>query len=228
METVVISGANRGIGLELTRRFAANNCRVFAGCRVPKQATQLSELSKDTDIDIRTLDVTSGDDVEALRAELDGQTVDILINNAGIMGSQRQTVSDMDYDSWLKAFEVNTLAPFRLATALKPSISRSSNPRIVTISSQMGSLNRKSKGSFAYRSSKAAVNKVMQVLAAELEADDIIVCPVHPGWVRTDMGGPEAEISVGESADGLFSLINNLTKDQSGRFWTWEGKEHDW
>lgn len=228
METVVISGANRGIGLELTRRFAANGRQVFAGCRNPDQAGQLSELAKSADIKIRVLDVTSAGDVEALRAELDGQTVDVLVNNAGIMGSQRQTVSDMDYDAWRQAFEVNTLAPFRLATALRPSISRSSNPRIVTISSQMGSLNRKSKGSFAYRSSKAAVNKVMQVLAAELEAEGIIVCPVHPGWVRTDMGGPEAEISVDESADGLFSLINNLTEEQSGRFWTWNGDEHEW
>ena len=228
METVVISGANRGIGFELTRRFAASGCRVFAGCRTPDQATRLTELAKNADIEIRTLDVTSADNVEALRAELYGQTVDILINNAGIMGHQRQTVSDMDYDAWLRAFEVNTLAPFRMSTALRPSIARSPNPRIATISSQMGSLNRKSKGAFAYRSSKAAVNKVMQVLAAELEADGIIVCPIHPGWVRTDMGGPEAEISVDESADGLFSLINKLTKEQSGRFWTWKGEEHDW
>lgn len=228
METVVISGANRGIGLELTRRFATNGCQVFAGCRRPDQADQLSQLAENLDIKIRTLDVTSSDDVEALKAELESQTVDVLINNAGIMGSQRQAVDDMDYAAWLQAFEVNTLAPFRLATAIRPSVSRSSNPRIVTISSQMGSLNRKSKGSFAYRSSKAAVNKVMQVLSMELEAEGIIVCPVHPGWVRTDMGGPKAEISVDESADGLFSLINNLTKEQSGRFWTWSGDEHDW
>lgn len=228
METIVISGANRGIGLELTRRFAASGCRVFAGCRNPDQASHLSELAKGADIEIRRLDVTSAEDVAALSAELEGQTVDILINNAGIMGGKRQTVSDMDYDAWLQALEVNTVAPFRLAIATRSSLSRSSNPRIATISSQMGSLNRKSKGSFAYRSSKAAVNKVMQVLAAEFEAEGIIVCPIHPGWVRTDMGGPEADISADESADGLFSLIKNLTQEQSGRFWTWKGDEHDW
>lgn len=92
----------------------------------------------------------------------------------------------------------------------------------------MGSLSRKSKGSYAYRSSKAAVNKVMQVLSLELEVDGIVVCPVHPGWVRTEMGGEAADISVEESAAGLFKLIDSLTMDQTGRFWTWEGKEHPW
>ena len=104
----------------------------------------------------------------------------------------------------------------------------SSNPRIITISSQMGSLNRKNKGAYAYRSSKAAVNKVMQVLATELEPENIIVCPVHPGWVKSDMGGAEADITVAESAAGLVNVINNLTKAQSGRFWTWQGVEHPW
>lgn len=228
METVVITGANRGIGLELTRRFAANGNIVYAGCRAPEQAEDLFKLAETSHVHICTLDVTTAKNVEALSARLDGQTVDILINNAGVMGGDHQSVSDMDYDAWRQTLEVNTLAPFRLATALRPNLSKADRPRIATISSQMGSLSRKSRGAFAYRSSKAAVNKTMQVLAAEFEQDGIIVCPIHPGWVRTDMGGPAAEISVQESADGLFNLISGLRMEQSGRFWTWNGAEHAW
>jgi len=228
METVVITGANRGIGLELTRQFLAKGNKVYAGCRAPEQATELSKLAGSSDLHIRTLDVTNSDDISALRDQLEGKAIDILINNAGIMGGDRQSISDMDYAAWREAFEVNTLAPFHVTTALKPSLSLSSKPRVATISSQMGSLNRKSKGAFAYRSSKAAVNKVMQVLALELAQEGIIVCPVHPGWVRTDMGGPSGEISARESAEGLVKLINNLTMEHSGRFWTWNGAEHDW
>ena len=144
------------------------------------------------------------------------------------MGGDRQSIDDMDYSAWVEAFEVNTLAPFRLITAFRPNLQLSKHPRAITLSSQMGSLNRKSKGSHAYRSSKAAVNKVMQVLSMELEDDGIVVCPVHPGWVRTDLGGSAADISVEESAAGLIDLIGSLTMKQTGRFWTWEGEEHPW
>ena len=104
----------------------------------------------------------------------------------------------------------------------------SSNPRIVTISSQMGALSRESMGMYAYRSSKAAVNKVMQVLALELKPKGITVCPVHPGWVKTDMGGQEADITAEESASGIVGLVQSMTLEQSGTFFTWEGNEHGW
>ncbi|MCL4165957.1 UNVERIFIED_CONTAM: hypothetical protein GTU68_005780, partial [Idotea baltica] len=115
------------------------------------------------------------------------------------MGGERQSLDDMDYTAWAEAFAINTMAPFRVTTTLLENLRQSKNPRVITLSSQMGSLSRKSKGSHAYRSSKAAVNKVMQVMSMELEADRIVVCPVHPGWVRTDMGGSKADISVEES-----------------------------
>lgn len=210
------------------RRFGVNGWRVVAGCRTPDHASDLSRLAETHNVEIKMLDVASAENVETFARELGDQTIDILINNAGVFGGDHQSQHNMNYDAWLEAFEVNTLAPFRLAAALKSNLLRSGRPRIVTVSSQMGALSRKSTGSFAYRSSKAAVNKVMQVLALELEADGIIVCPVHPGWVQTDMGGASAEISASESAAGLFQLITNLTMGQSGRFWTWEGKEHEW
>lgn len=126
----------------------------------------------------------------------------------------------MDYAAWMRAFDVNTLAPFRVTTVFLPNLRRSTRPRVVALSSQMGSLHRESTGAFAYRSSKAALNKVMQVLSLELTPAGIVVCPVHPGWVRTAMGGAKADISVEESANGIVALIDSLTLDRSGRFWT--------
>lgn len=228
METVLVTGANRGIGLELTRQFLEAGYRVVAGCRNPEGADSLSALGTNSNLSIHSLDVTSGESVAALCVSLEGQSIDILINNAGVMGGPRQDVGNMDYDAWMEAFEVNTLAPFRLTDALRDNLIGTERPRVITLSSQMGSLNRQSRGAIAYRSSKAAVNKVMQVLSLELEQDGIIVCPVHPGWVQTSMGGQHADISPEESASGLVKLIESLTKEQSGRFWTWDGQEHPW
>ncbi len=229
-ETVLITGAGRGLGLELTKLFLGNGRRVLATYRGIAIPDQLRELGRGADAALRALrlEITDGASVTALRNELSGDVIDVLINNAGTTGGDHQDLGDMDYAAWLGAFEVNTVAPFRLAVALLDNLRRSDRPRIVTLSSQMGSLHRKGTGSHAYRTSKAAVNKVMQVLALELAGDGIIVCPVHPGWVRTDMGGPMGEISVNESAAGLVALIESLTPEHSGRFWTWEGMEHPW
>jgi NAD(P)-dependent dehydrogenase (short-subunit alcohol dehydrogenase family) len=226
METVVITGANRGIGLALTRRFLEAGRRVIATCRHPDGF----EFSDDrSNLELVKLDVTDGEALSRFVSDLSGEVVDVLLNNAGVIGGDTQNVDDVDYDAWREAFEVNTLAPFRLAVALRANLQRSRRPRVVTVSSQMGSLERKSgPGNYAYQGSKAAVNKVMQALALEFHGDGIVVCPVHPGWVRTDMGGPSADISAEESASGLFGLIERLTIDDTGQFWTWDGKRHPW
>ena len=228
MEKVVITGANRGIGLELTKLFLRADKHVVATCRNPKGSIELQELADAGRLSVFQLEVTDSDSVTNFCDSLSGQTIDVLINNAGIMGGERQSIDDMVYDAWLQAFSVNTLAPFQLATRLIDNLKQAQRPRIVSLSSQMASLNSKSVGSYAYRSSKVALNKVMQVLATELEADGIIVCPVHPGWVQTNMGGSTADITVQESASGLFQLISSLTMEQSGRFWTWQGNEQPW
>lgn len=228
METVLITGANRGIGLALSRRFVDGGYRVVACCRNPMTAEALNALSGRGPISVNQLDVADDKSVSDLCSSLGRQVIDVLINNAGVMGGDRQGVTDMDYAAWRDAMEVNTFAPFRMTAALRDNLARAARPRVITISSQMGALSRKSKGSFAYRSSKAAVNKVMQVLALELQGEGVIACPVHPGWVRTDMGGGDADISVDESAAGIFNLVQKLTMNHSGRFWTWKGEEHPW
>ena len=226
METVVITGANRGIGLQMARRFVERGARVIGTCRDPANAGELHSVCAASGA-VVSLEVTSAHSVASLIEYLNGSSVDVLINNAGVMGG-KQSIDEMDYDAWLDAFQINTIAPFRLATALRPNLIQSPRPRVVTITSQMGALSRNSVGQYAYRTSKAAANKAMQVMAQELRAQEIVVCPVHPGWVRTDMGGPQADLSVEESANGLVDLISGLSMEHSGRFWTWDGREHAW
>jgi NAD(P)-dependent dehydrogenase (short-subunit alcohol dehydrogenase family) len=231
METVVISGANRGIGLELVKRNLQAGKRVLAGCRNPDTAEALRDLARaGGKLEIVQLDVGDAASVSALSRALRGHPIDVLINNAGITGGEHQALKDMDYAAWLRTFEINTIAPFRLATTLLPNLKLAKRARIVTVSSQMGAFAMPGMGvdRYAYCSSKTAVSRTMQIMAAELRADGIIVCPVHPGWVRTDMGGPNGELSVEESGAGLFRLIENLTLAQSGRFWRWDGTEHPW
>lgn len=144
------------------------------------------------------------------------------------MGGSRQTAADMDFDAWAQTFAVNTMAPLRLALALKPALMRAARPRAITISSQMGALSRRTKGSYAYRSTKAAVNKTMQLLAEEWRSNGICVAVIHPGWVRTDMGGSVAQIEPSESADGLFTVARDLTLADTGRFLQWTGEAHPW
>ncbi|HEU4427711.1 MAG TPA: SDR family oxidoreductase [Myxococcota bacterium] len=225
-ETIVITGANRGIGLALAAELARAGKRVIGACRAPARARELAAL--EGEVDVRELDVVDEPSVVRFAASLADDAVDVLVCNAGVGGGSHQALTDMDYRAWRETFEVNTIAPFRLATALLPNLRRSPRPRIVALSSQMASLQRKSGGAYAYRSSKAALNKVMQVLSVDLEREGIVVCPVHPGWVRTDMGGAGAELSADASAQGLHALIESLGPEHSGRFWTWDGKEHPW
>lgn len=229
--TIIITGANRGIGFELTKAFFnSGKYKALACCRDPSAAKNLQELAalSNGNIEVYKLDVTNSTSVHKFSEKIIGRKVDILLNNAGIMGGDRQSAFDMDFDAWIETFQVNTIAPLKMVQATIDNLRLSSNPKIVTISSQMGSLNRKSKGSYAYRSSKAAVNKVMQVLSLDLEDEGIIVSMIHPGWVQTDMGGKEADITPQESAEGIYNVITSLTKDQSGKFLQWTGEEHPW
>ncbi len=226
MQTVLITGANRGIGLELARLYAARGDRVIACCRDPECAAALHELDG---IEIHRLDVTSVDDIADLKAALGTRPIDILINNAGIIGPERQSALNMDFDGWLKTFEVNTLGPLRLAAALLDNLRRAEAPKLVTLSSRMGSLTGGGGSDrIAYRSSKAAINRAMQGLAEDLRGERITVVVVHPGWVSTDMGGPAAPLAPRESATRLAAIIAALDHGDSGRFIDIDGKDADW
>jgi len=231
METVLITGANRGIGLELARQYLKKSSRVFATSRTSESAPSLSELKQsypDT-LQVLPLEVTDDRSVQTLVEALRGETIDVLINNAGVSGGKQQDIRSMDYAWWAHTLAVNAIAPFRVTVAVLDNLRRSRNPRIITLSSQLGSMLRATTtGFYAYRSSKAAVNKVMQGLAVDLRSENMIVCPVHPGWVQTEMGGANADLSAQESASGLIQLIDRLKLSDSGRFFKWNGEEHPW
>lgn len=228
METVVITGANRGIGLGLVQEFLANNTHVIAACRHPEEAAALRELAQGAALEILPLDVADDTSITNFIDSLAGKPIDILINNAGTLGGDTQSVTNMDYAAWTQAFAVNTIAPFRLSVGLLANLQQSPRPRIISVSSQMGSLAGHSTGHYAYRSSKAALNKVMKTLAKDLEPSGVLVCPIHPGWVKTDMGGSNAQITVAQSAAGIYRLIDTLTAAKSGHFLAWDSEELPW
>jgi NAD(P)-dependent dehydrogenase (short-subunit alcohol dehydrogenase family) len=231
MPSLVITSANRGLGFEFARQFAGEGWRVYAACREPDSASELQRLAETSNgmIDTLPLDVTDLTSVKAAAAKLDGQSIDVLLNSAGIVGKSGQTIGSIDYASWAKVLDVNTLGPMRVAEALADCVARSARKLIVTISSGMGSLaDNTSGGSIAYRSSKAAVNMVMRSVAIDLAPRGITCVLVNPGWVRTDMGGPRATLTPAESVAALRRLIETLGPAQSGKFFHYDGSEYPW
>ena len=225
MQTYLITGANRGIGLEITRQLLGLGERVIATCRNPGKAADLSALSGS--LDVHELDVTDHEETVALSRKLDGTTIDVLINNAGYMAEQ-QSVDDMSFSQWMDSFAVNAVAPWRISTEFVSQVALSKHPRIVTLTSQMASLERAASDRVAYRSSKAAANMAMRTLAMEWESRGIVVCMLHPGWVRTDMGGNSASLGTEESATGLVSVIDGLSMKDNGHFLDHNGHTLPW
>ncbi|MEZ5557067.1 MAG: SDR family oxidoreductase [Pseudomonadales bacterium] len=228
MPTVLITGASRGIGLELARCYAAGGASVIGCCRNPSSAQKLAELPGD--VTVMTLDVADARSVAALAEALGDRPVDTLINNAGISGPSydRQNVYSMDFDGWADAFAVNTMGPVRMLQALMPNLKASGDARVVNITSQMGALALDMTVAYAYCTSKAALNKFMKMAAIELKRDGIHVCLIHPGWVQTDMGGANAEITPQASAEGIVRVVDGLNATTTGSFWKWNGETHAW
>ena len=230
MANVLITGANRGIGLELARAYAAGGDRVFAACRKPAEAEALGALAAGSNgaVSVHALDVADGASVAALAAGLAGVAIDILINNAGVIGGPRQSLADTDFDAWADALNIMTIGPFRVAQALLPNLEASAGAKVMTVTSQMGASTWPFGGTYAYVSAKAGVNRVMRTLAIDLKPKGIIVSLVHPGWVKTDMGGAGADITPQESAAGIHKVIAGLTLETTGTFYKWNGDIHPW
>ena len=230
MPTVLITGANKGIGLELTKIYAAQGDTVIACCRNSDKAEALNQLAENSSVKVHEVVVGDNDSVSALAEQLGDTAIDVLINNAGMAGPafDKQTVSVMDFDGWLETFNVNTLAPVRVMQALLDNLKSAGDSKVVTITSQMGALALDMPVAYAYCTSKAAVNKFMKMAALELGQEGISVCVIHPGWVQTDMGGPGADISAQESAEGIANVIAGLDASNNGSFWKWDGEAHAW
>ncbi|NOT11760.1 MAG: SDR family oxidoreductase [Methylococcaceae bacterium] len=230
MPTVLVTGANRGLGLEFCRQFAEVNWTVIACCRNPGAALELVQLGENTAIQIEALDVSNFEQINALSNKLSNLKIDVLINNAGIYSDTKQAAfGSLDYQAWAQTFQVNTIAPVKLAEAFLNQIERSDKRMIVNISSLMGSVaDNCSGGSILYRTSKAALNAAMKSLSIDLKNHAIGVLTLHPGWVLTDMGGANALISVAESVTGMRQLIENFSLSQSGSFLRYDGKPLPW
>jgi NAD(P)-dependent dehydrogenase (short-subunit alcohol dehydrogenase family) len=202
MPTVLITGANRGIGLEFACQYAGDGWRVIATCRDPAKAGELSALGGD--IEVHRLDVTDQARIQALAKSLKRSAVDLLLSSAGVYGPRPTQLGGVDYQSWMEVLHVNAMSPLKLCECFVDHVARSDLKRIVAVSSKMGSIaDNTSGGSYIYRSSKTALNVVMKSLSVDLASRRVIVAVLHPGWVRTDMGGPSALIEVKTSVTGM-------------------------
>ena len=230
MSNIVITGANRGIGLELARHYSAEGHRVYACCRDAAGAADLHDLAKTQDVHLVEVAVGDGDSVASLAEQLSGVPVDILVNNAGTGGPAREEQSAlvMDFEGWADTMNINTFAPVRVMQALLPNLRAAKSAKVVNITSQMGALSLDMTVAYAYCSSKAALNKFMRMAAIELANEDILVCLIHPGWVKTDMGGQAATLTPVESAQGIIQTVGKLDTSNTGSFWNWNGTTHDW
>ena len=231
MPSVLITGANRGLGLEFARQYAADGWQVYASYRDLSSASKLRRLANTSEDNVRTmaLDVTDPSSVKAAVTKLEGQAIDLLLNNAGVGGARGQIIGNIVYAAWKKVLEVNTMGPMRVSEAFVDLVARSKRKLIVTLTSGMGSItDNTSGGSIAYRSSKAAVNMVMRSLAIDLAPRGITCVVINPGWVLTDMGGPNATMTPAESVERLRDLIATLGPAQSGRFLNYDGREYPW
>ncbi|MFV3129379.1 SDR family oxidoreductase [Niveispirillum sp. KHB5.9] len=226
MPTVVITGANRGIGLEFVRQYVADGWTVIATCR---DAARPGGLAGVKGVEVLGLSVDDPASIAAFAAALKGRSVDLLINNAGIMGPDlsAQSRDGIDVDGWLMTLKVNALAPLLLAQALKPNLA--AGAKVATVSSQLGSVaENESGGMYAYRASKAAINMGNRSLAADWREDGITCIVMHPGWVQTDMGGPKAPVTPPDSVAGMRRVIAGATPADSGAFFGYDGRRIPW
>jgi NAD(P)-dependent dehydrogenase (short-subunit alcohol dehydrogenase family) len=230
MKTVLITGANRGIGLEHARRYAERGARVFATARIPAEADDLAALAQQQGaVEVLAYDAADPDAPAALKQRLGAEPLDLLLANAGAMGTRRQTFGDVDVDAVLDLIRINALAPLKLAEALADNVAQSDRRIIAFQTSLMGSVgDNGSGGAYAYRLSKSAMNMVGRSVANDLRARGVISVLLHPGWVRTRMGGAGGKISVEDCVEGQQRILDALKPDQSGRFFNYDGRELPW
>lgn len=228
MPTVVITGANRGIGLEFARQYAADGWRVIATVRQPDHADALRAV---TGVEVHGLDVTDPAAIAAFGQSLAGEQVDVLINNAGVMGPAfpNQSKDGVDVDGWVHTMRTNTLAPILMSLVLRENLGKASRATVANMSSELGSIaENRSGGMYAYRVSKAGLNMANKSLSVDLRDWNICFLVLHPGWVQTDMGGAQAPVSVADSVTGLRKVIAGATMEHSGRFFAYDGREIEW
>lgn len=229
MSSILITGANRGLGLEFVRQYAADGWRVLACSRHPDaEALRTLAAGAGGRVSLHRLDVKDLSQIDRLRQEID-EPLDILLNNAGLYGPSKAVFGKIDYPTWAEVLAVNTLAPLKMAECFADNVERSGRKIIASISSAMGSIADNTEGRhYLYRSSKAALNMVVKSLAVDLQPRGIVAVTLCPGWVRTDMGGADAPLSPEESIRGLRQVLSGLRLQDSGKFLSFNGSEIPW
>jgi NAD(P)-dependent dehydrogenase (short-subunit alcohol dehydrogenase family) len=226
MPTALIMGASRGLGVEFARQYADEGWRIIGTYRDASGKKALKEVPG---VETRQLDVTDHAAIEDLARSLKNDPIDLLLNVAGIYGPRPALLGGIDYDAWEEVFRVNTMAPLKICASFVDHVARSERKQIVTVSSIMGSMGSNDVGgAYIYRSSKAAVNAVMKSLAVDVEPRGVTVVVLHPGWVRTDMGGPGADIDPADSVTGMRQVIGGLSPADNGRFFNYDGSPLPW
>jgi len=228
--SVFITGTTRGIGLELVRQFLEAGSKVFATARHPESdALQSLKAVHGDELQLLTLDVTNSSAIETAVSSLAGQSVNLLINNAGLYQSRSDDAESLATETWLQEFHVNAVAPFMVTRALRGNLAAADDALVAMISSKMGSMaDNTSGGAYSYRSSKAALNAVTVCLAQDLAGDGTRVVALHPGWVRTDMGGANAPVDASQSASGLRKVMIGIDENQNGGFFDYTGAAIPW
>lgn len=222
--TVLITGANRGIGLEFARQYSAAGWRVIGTARQPDAAEELDAVAAR----VLQLEVTDPSSVDRLAEDLAGTPIDLLINNAGIQPLM-WTLAEVDFDAFERALAVNTVGPVRVTRALLPNLRLGELHKIVNITTNLSSITENTDGGFyGYRESKAALNMFTKSLAAELGPDGFICIVLHPGWVKTDLGGEQAPLEVEDSVRGMLGVIDRLAPADNGSFRTHAGEQMSW
>jgi NAD(P)-dependent dehydrogenase (short-subunit alcohol dehydrogenase family) len=232
MPTVLITGANRGLGLEFTRQYCADGWNVIATARDPGTASELAALDAQyPSLNVHALDVGDFAAIDRLARELKGRPIDVLLNNAGVFGPKpgaekdlRQSFGHMDYAVWAEVLRINTMAPMKMAEAFIEHVAAGAQKKIAAISSIEGSIARAKGGIYAYKTSKAALNMLMRNLSFDLAPRGIVTAAFCPGWIKTRMGGPTAPLEAPPSIAGIRRIIAELTPGTSGRFWLWTGE----
>lgn len=226
MPTVLITGANRGIGLEFARQYAAEGWTVHGSARDPENATALNGIGGVT---VHRLDVGNAAQIAAVAEALADAKIDLLINNAGVSGAENAALGEIDYDTWLEVLRINALAPLRVTEAFLPRMAHAPTGLIVFMSSRAGSITSNIAGSrYPYRTSKAALNAVVRSLALDLLPRGINCIAMHPGWARTDMGGAVAPLDPEESVRCMRELFRRVEPHDTGHFFNYDGRELDW
>jgi len=232
MPTTLITGANRGIGLEFVRQYAAAGWRVHAACSHPERADALHALADryPQQVTLHALDVADTAQIDRLAQQLQQQPIDLLLNNAGVYpDADHGTFGNTDTDAWMHAFRVNAMGPLLVCERFAANVARSRERKIALITSKMGSIaDNGSGGYYLYRSSKTALNMVARSLAVDLAAQGIGIALLHPGWVKTDMGGPNALITAEQSVSGMRRVIEQLRPEDSGQFFAYDGQAIQW